>query len=35
VLGASEAFWARRESQYRADLARLQQEAALPESVGC
>ena len=34
VLGASEAFWSRRESQYRADLARLQQEAALPESVG-
>ena len=27
VLGASEAFWTRRESQYRADLARLQQEA--------
>jgi Zn-dependent peptidase ImmA (M78 family)/plasmid maintenance system antidote protein VapI len=34
VLGASEAFWARRESQYRADLARLQQEAAMPESMG-
>jgi HTH-type transcriptional regulator / antitoxin HigA len=32
ALGASEAFWARRELQYRADLARLQQEAALPES---
>jgi len=33
VLGASEAFWTRRESQYRADLARLYQEAALPESI--
>lgn len=33
VLGASEAFWTGRESQYRADLARLQQEASLPESV--
>jgi len=34
VLGASETFWARREEQYRADLARLQQEAALPTSIG-
>lgn len=34
VLGASETFWARREEQYRADLARLHQEAALPESIG-
>jgi plasmid maintenance system antidote protein VapI len=33
VLGASEAFWTRRESQYRADLALLHQEASLPESV--
>ncbi len=32
ALGASEAFWTRRESQYRADLARLHQEASLPES---
>ena len=34
MLGASETFWARREEQYRSDLSRLQQEAALPESIG-
>jgi Zn-dependent peptidase ImmA (M78 family)/plasmid maintenance system antidote protein VapI len=34
VLGASEAFWSRREAQYRSDLARLLQGATLPESLG-
>ena len=34
VLGASETFSAQREEQYRADLARLHQEAAPPESIG-
>ncbi len=33
VLGASEAFWARRELQYRTDLARMQGEASQPESI--
>jgi HTH-type transcriptional regulator / antitoxin HigA len=33
ALGASEVFWARRELQYRTDLARLQREASLPESL--
>lgn len=32
-LGATELFWTRRESQYRSDLARLYQEASMPESV--
>ncbi len=33
ALGASEAFWARRESQYRTDLGRLHGEASRPESI--
>jgi plasmid maintenance system antidote protein VapI/Zn-dependent peptidase ImmA (M78 family) len=33
VLGASAAFWTRREEQYRADLARLEREASLPDSL--
>jgi len=33
VLGSSEAFWARRESQYRTDLVRMHGEASKPESI--